>query len=119
MRVAPLPGTFMLFSIVGFFVSAFYVLNLSVAWGFAFCLVFGVMFIASIVSVFRADAETQLRMDEITFHKEVKEREVKSRSQVERMTKDEIKEYAAEFGIELSTNDLKDEMIDQFFEEVQ
>jgi large subunit ribosomal protein L34e len=46
--------------------------------------------------------------------------EIPSRSSVERMTKDEIKAHAAdEYGIELSTNDLKDEMIDQFFDELE
>lgn len=36
------------------------------------------------------------------------------------MTKAEIKDYAeSEYGIELSTNDLKDEMIDQFLREAK
>lgn len=49
-----------------------------------------------------------------------KEGEVPSESKVRGMTKDEIKEYASEeFGVELSTNDLKDEMIEQFFEEIK
>ncbi len=46
--------------------------------------------------------------------------EAPTRSELDNMTKDEMKEYAdSEFGIELSTNDLKDEMIEQFLEEVQ
>lgn len=46
--------------------------------------------------------------------------ELPSRSTVESMTKDEIKEYAQEeFGVELSTNDLKKEMIDQLFEKIK
>ncbi len=44
---------------------------------------------------------------------------METREEMEKMTKDEIKEYAEEYGIELSTNDLKDEMIDQFLEERQ
>jgi small subunit ribosomal protein S4 len=41
-----------------------------------------------------------------------------ARSTIKGMTKDEIQEYAKEeFDIELSTNDLKKEMIDQLFEE--
>ncbi len=47
------------------------------------------------------------------------EKEVPPRSSVERMTKDEIKQYADDhWNVELSTNDLKDEMIDQLFEEI-
>lgn len=45
--------------------------------------------------------------------------EEESRKKLMRMTKDEIKEYAQdEYEIELSTDDLKKEMIDQFFEEL-
>ncbi len=49
------------------------------------------------------------------------EREVaeESRKKLMRKTKDEIKQYAQEeYGIELSTDDLKKEMLDQFFEEL-
>lgn len=46
--------------------------------------------------------------------------ELPARSTVENKTKDEIKRWAEEeYGVELSTNDLKDEMIDQLFEEVE
>ncbi len=42
------------------------------------------------------------------------------KSKVPRKTKDEIKEFAKEeYGVELSTNDLKDEMIEQFFDELE
>ncbi len=48
------------------------------------------------------------------------EKEIPARSTVANKTKDEMKAWAMEeWGVELSTNDLKDEMIDQFFEEVQ
>lgn len=117
MKFEPLPGSFMLISILGFLISAFYVFGLSATWGFTFALVFTLMFVASMISLFKADAEDQLEMDSDIFETET-EREV-SRKEVERMTKAEIKEYASEFGIELSTNDLKDEMIEQFFDELQ
>ncbi len=39
---------------------------------------------------------------------------------VRRKTKDEIKEFAMEeYGVELSTNDLKDEMVEQFISELE
>ncbi len=42
------------------------------------------------------------------------------RKQVERKTKDEIEGYAdEEFGIDLTTDDLKREMIDQFIDELE
>lgn len=42
------------------------------------------------------------------------------RKKTGRKTKDEIKELAAsEYGIELSTDDLKDEMLDQFINELK
>lgn len=45
--------------------------------------------------------------------------EEESRKKLMRKTKDEIKDYAdQEYDIELSTNDLKKEMIDQFFEQL-
>ncbi len=46
--------------------------------------------------------------------------DVPSESEVRGLTKDEMKEFASdEFGIELSTNDLKDEMVEQFMEELE
>jgi formate hydrogenlyase subunit 3/multisubunit Na+/H+ antiporter MnhD subunit len=55
-KYAPLDSTFMLVSIIGFFVSVFYVYQyLSASWGFTFTLFFVMMFIASIVSMTKAD----------------------------------------------------------------
>ncbi len=46
--------------------------------------------------------------------------DIPSESEVRGLTKDEMKEFASdEFGIELSTNDLKDEMVEQFMEELE
>ena len=49
-RVVPLHGSFMITAIIGFAVSAIWVLKASVAWGTAFMLFFAIMFIASIIS---------------------------------------------------------------------
>lgn len=51
-KIAPLPASFMLTSIVGFLVSAFLVQELS--WRFTMLLIFAVMFIASFISMTKA-----------------------------------------------------------------
>ncbi len=48
---APLKGSFMIISIVGFVISAIWVYKKDPTWGFAFCVVFVMMFIASIISM--------------------------------------------------------------------
>lgn len=60
--VYPLSGTFMITSIIGFFISAFYIYNLSAAWGFTFCLFFVLMFIASIISLTHASIPEHLNI---------------------------------------------------------
>ncbi|MBN2454436.1 hypothetical protein JXB11_02725 [Candidatus Woesearchaeota archaeon] len=52
-RIAPLPGTFMLMSIMGFLISAVYTASgrLDLSWGFSFAFVFALMFIASVLSI--------------------------------------------------------------------
>lgn len=51
MRFAPLKGSFMLISIIGFFVSAIAVYDISPSFGFAFSLIFVLMFVASLISM--------------------------------------------------------------------
>ncbi len=67
-KVAPLPGTFMLTSILLFFISVLYVSDLSKSWGFAFTLLSLLMFIASFISMTRANAEEEVELDEKYFH---------------------------------------------------
>lgn len=56
LKYAPLDSKFMLVSIIGFFVSAFYVYQyLSKSWGFTFVLFFVIMFISSVISMTKAD----------------------------------------------------------------
>ncbi len=52
-RMAPLPGTFMIISIIGFLVVSIYTSSgrIAASWGFAFGLVFVLMFIASVISI--------------------------------------------------------------------
>jgi len=65
LKIAPLHGTFMLASIIGFIVSALYIYDWSKTWGFTFALVFVLMFIASIISMTYASVDSQLQIDEV------------------------------------------------------
>ena len=62
-NIAPLSGAFMITSIVGFLISAFYILPNSRTWGFTFVLFFTLMFVASLISMTYAPSDWPLRMD--------------------------------------------------------
>jgi len=62
MNVAPLSGGYMITSIVGFLISAFWVLPKSAKWGFAFLLFFALMFIASMISMTYAPIDVPYRV---------------------------------------------------------
>jgi hypothetical protein len=51
-KIAPLHASFMLAAIIGFFLTAFWVKDLS--WKFTLLLVFAVMFIAAFISMTKA-----------------------------------------------------------------
>jgi len=53
LKMAPLPGTFMLTGMLGFIISAIYTASgrVNATWGFAFSMVFFLMFIASMLSM--------------------------------------------------------------------
>jgi len=51
-KIAPLHASFMLVAIVGFFLTAFWIKDLS--WKFTLLLVFAVMFIAAFISMSKA-----------------------------------------------------------------
>jgi hypothetical protein len=53
-RPAPLKSSFMASAMLGFFISAYWVYPQHMNWGIAFMIVFGVMFIASLVSMTKA-----------------------------------------------------------------
>ncbi|MFH1052791.1 MAG: hypothetical protein V1740_00065 [Candidatus Woesearchaeota archaeon] len=63
MKIAPLPSTFMLTSMIGFFISVIWVEKYSLTFAFAFGLVFALMFISSLVSMTYADADEVLKLD--------------------------------------------------------
>ncbi|MBI2576073.1 hypothetical protein HYV84_02580 [Candidatus Woesearchaeota archaeon] len=50
-RVAPLKQSFFAASIIGLLISGFYLYGKSKSWGFTFMLLFGLMFIASFISM--------------------------------------------------------------------
>ena len=62
-NIAPLSGGYMLTSIVGFIISAFYILPNSRKWGFTFVLFFTLMFVASMISMTYAQSDWPLKMD--------------------------------------------------------
>ena len=49
--IAPLSGGFMIMSIVGFLISAYLVYDADKTWGLSFCLIFTLMFVASLISM--------------------------------------------------------------------
>ena len=63
LNVAPLSAGYMLTSIVGFLISAFYVMPKSNTWGFTFVLFFTLMFIASLISMTYAPGDWPLTME--------------------------------------------------------
>ncbi|MBW2971128.1 hypothetical protein KY320_03135 [Candidatus Woesearchaeota archaeon] len=62
-KIAPLSGGFMAASIIGFFISAFKVYPINKSWGFAFMVVFAVLFISSLVSMTHAPTEALIAME--------------------------------------------------------
>ena len=62
-NIAPLSGGYMITSIVGFLISAFYVLPNSKTWGFTFVLFFVLMFVASLISMTYAPSDWPLKSE--------------------------------------------------------
>ena len=60
-RVAPLTSSFLAASMLGFFISVYYVWRLNETWGFTFALLFAYMFIASMIAMRRGMPDAQLR----------------------------------------------------------
>lgn len=52
-KMAPLPGSFMLFGMIGFIAVAIYTWSgrIAIDWGIAFGTVFFIMFVSSVVSI--------------------------------------------------------------------
>jgi hypothetical protein len=71
LHYAHLSAGFMLTSIVGFFVSIFFVMKLSDTWGFTLTLFFVLMFISSMISMTKADYKEKEYQDELAIHDKI------------------------------------------------
>jgi formate hydrogenlyase subunit 3/multisubunit Na+/H+ antiporter MnhD subunit len=60
-NIAPLSSAFMLTSIVGALISAFYIMPSSEKWGFTMVLFFTLMFVASLISMTYAPTDWPLK----------------------------------------------------------
>jgi hypothetical protein len=67
-KYAPLSSGFMIVSIIGFLLSIWMVMDWSESWGFTFVLFFVMMFIASIVSMTKAEPIPE-HMEELAIHR--------------------------------------------------
>lgn len=67
-KFAPLSSGFMAISLIGFLVSIWMVMDWSESWGFTLCLFFVIMFIASFVSMTKAQPIPE-HMEELAIHK--------------------------------------------------
>ncbi len=67
----PLSSGFMATSIIGFFVSIWFIMDYSEPWGFTFMVFFLILFIASFVSMNRAMPIPE-HMEELAIHKKKK-----------------------------------------------
>ena len=72
MRYAHLSAGFMLTSIIGFFISVFFIWKISLSWGFTFSLFFLMMFVASIISMTKADFTDKAYQQELAIHERTK-----------------------------------------------
>jgi hypothetical protein len=68
MKYAHLSAGFMLTSIVGFLISVFFLWKISLSWGFTFAVFFGIMFVASIISMTKADFTSDDMQQELAIH---------------------------------------------------
>jgi len=62
-RFAPLSGAYMAVSMIGILVSLLYVTQESSDWGIAFTFVFGIMFVASMVSMTLSDPDAFIEFE--------------------------------------------------------
>ena len=62
-KATPLPASFMLTAILGFIISAIWVLPRSFNWGVAFLIFFTIMFVASLFSMTHAPSQAEWALD--------------------------------------------------------
>ena len=64
-KIAPLPGSFMLASMLGFAISVVWVYPQSKSFAISFMIVFAAMFVASLISLTYAPAEDLIKMEDL------------------------------------------------------
>jgi len=79
LKYAHLSAGFMLTSIIGFFISIYYVMKLSLTWGFTFTIFFVLMFISSIISMTHAKYTEKEYQDELAIHEQIHGRRKKKK----------------------------------------
>ena len=62
-KPAPLSSGYMLASMLGFIISLIAIVPISLKWGVTLALIFGLMFVASIISMTYAPIEAELEID--------------------------------------------------------
>ena len=62
-KAAPLSNIYMMTSMLGFIISAWFLIPISKSWGFTLSLIFLLMFIASVISMTHAPVEAELQID--------------------------------------------------------
>ena len=62
-KAAPLSNVYMMTSMLGFIISAWFVIPVSKPWGFALSITFLLMFIASVISMSKAPVEAEFQID--------------------------------------------------------
>jgi multisubunit Na+/H+ antiporter MnhB subunit len=62
-KFAPLSGGYMATSMLGILISLMYVYNQSPDWGITFTMIFGIMFVASVISMTVADPDEFVELE--------------------------------------------------------
>jgi hypothetical protein len=62
-KFAPLSGGYMAASMLGILISLMYVYNQSPDWGITFTVIFGIMFVASVISMTVADPDEFVELE--------------------------------------------------------
>lgn len=78
-KFAHLSAGFMLTSIIGVLVSFYFIMKISNTWGFTFALFFGLMFVASIISMTHAPYSKAEYQEELAIHNKSLKKSVKKK----------------------------------------
>ncbi|MBR9690204.1 hypothetical protein GOV08_00810 [Candidatus Woesearchaeota archaeon] len=71
-KAAPLSSSFMLASMLGFFISVFYIYRFSPKFGATFTLIFILMFLAAFISMSKAPVDDEAYLADLAIHEPTK-----------------------------------------------